>query len=175
MLSMVKGTALFDAVAISETEAFNVRYWQFGAASRGRCAVRRVWADGVRGRFAAGVAAPAVRRTAMAAWCAWTMGPSRSRAERSRVPWRCVRALRSHVACRKCSYFALHVAHDAACHAVWVWAATCCNMLYVARCVMWHAGVVHCAVQPLCGAGRRNGCCALYALCCRLSATRVER
>ena len=94
-----------------------------------------------------------------------------------------VHALRSHVA--NARTLALHVAHDAACHAVSVWrfeqgvrgmrAATCCNVLYVARCVMWHAGVVHCAVQPLCGAERRNGCCALYALCYRLSATRVER
>ena len=64
---MAKGTALFDAVAISDTEA-SVRAGRGGAASRGRCLRGRVWADGVRGRFAAGVAAPAVRSlTAMAA------------------------------------------------------------------------------------------------------------
>jgi hypothetical protein len=39
---MAKGTALFDAVAIADTGAFNVRYWQFGHARQadarwGRC------------------------------------------------------------------------------------------------------------------------------------------
>jgi hypothetical protein len=98
VLSMFKGTALFDAVAISDTGA-GVRYWQFGDASRGRCALGRVLAYGMRGRFAAGVAGPAVRRRAMAAWCACIMGPSRSRAERSRAPSRCARCARtSHAA-----------------------------------------------------------------------------
>jgi hypothetical protein len=32
VIAIYKGTALFDAVAISDTEAFNVRYRQFGDA-----------------------------------------------------------------------------------------------------------------------------------------------
>ena len=44
VLSMVKGTALFDTVAISGTEA-TVR------ASWAGCALERVSADGVRGRL----------------------------------------------------------------------------------------------------------------------------
>ncbi len=126
----------------------------------------------------------------MAAWCAWTMGPSRSRAERSRVPWRCVRALRSPVACRKCSCLTLHVAHDAACHAVWVWRfeqgvygmrdATCCNMLYVARWIMRilsvHRRMLH--VAPARVASVRVACCidarcALHQFALRVAPVRV--
>ena len=91
-----------------------------------------------------------------------------------------VHALRSHVT--NARTLALHVAHDAACHAVWVWrfeqglrgmrAATmlqcvvCCTLRDVAR-----------RCRALCGAaslwhGKADGCCALYALCDRLSATR---
>jgi hypothetical protein len=55
VLSMNTGTALFDAVAISGTEAATVR-----AGLVRRCAVgERVSADGVRGPNALGVAAPA--------------------------------------------------------------------------------------------------------------------
>jgi hypothetical protein len=87
VLFMTKGTALFDAVAISGTEAL-VR-----AGLVRRCAVgERVSADGVRRPIAVGVA---VRRAMAVAWCAWRMGPSRSRAARSRTARRgCVRPAR---------------------------------------------------------------------------------
>ena len=96
-----------------------------------------------------------------------------------------VSALRSHVACRKCSRLTLHVAHDAACHAVWVWRFE--QGLRGMRAATMLQCVVYCTLRAvarrcraLCGAaslwrGKADGCCALYALCYRLSATRVER
>jgi hypothetical protein len=176
VLSMAKGTALFDAVAISSVLGASVRKGAGRRCEPCRCLRGRVWADGVRGRFAAGVAAPAVR--SVAAWCAWTMGPSRSRAERSQTPgrgcaftrcvrtsqmlvlWRCT--LRTMLHATRCGYGALSRGY-VVCKPL-----PCCNVVYVARCVMWHAGVVHCAVQPLCGTGRRMvvACCMLYVIGC---------
>jgi hypothetical protein len=75
VLSMVKGTALFDAVAISDTEAQQVRA---GWGSDASCADGS-WGGCRRFRQSGAAAAPVVA----AAWCAWTMGPSRSRAARS--------------------------------------------------------------------------------------------
>ena len=92
VLSMTKATALFDTVAISGTDGW-VRAGRGGDARRGGCVVEPVSADGVRRPVAIGVAAPAVRRTA-AAWLPWTMGPSRSRAARSRTARRCVHPAR---------------------------------------------------------------------------------
>jgi hypothetical protein len=45
VLSMIKGTSLFDTVAISGTKA------KARAGLVRRCAFGRVWADGVRGRL----------------------------------------------------------------------------------------------------------------------------
>ncbi len=88
---MAKGTALFDAVAISDTETFNVRYWQFGAASRGRCALGQGFTDAVPGN--GGV----VR---MDDGAVTFKGGTISNTKAVRV---C--ALRSLVARRKCSFF----------------------------------------------------------------------
>ncbi len=73
----------------------DIRHRSMGACGAGRrcesgrCARGRVSAD------CEGAAASAVRRTptaaAVAAWLIWSMGPSRSRAARSRTPRRCMR------------------------------------------------------------------------------------
>ena len=100
VLSMGQGTALFDAVAISDTEA-GVRAGRGGVASRadaceGGCR-RTACGSGKRGYI------PRMRRSSSwscrligsapaAAWFAWAVGSSRSRAARSRTARRCVRA-----------------------------------------------------------------------------------
>jgi hypothetical protein len=87
VLAMAKGTALFDAVAISGTYA--VRAGTGGAAMRvGPMRIGAGAGGGGAGPIAAGVAVSAVRSPAMAAWFAWTMGPSRSRAAGSML-YRC--------------------------------------------------------------------------------------
>ena len=128
------------------------------------------------GPIAIVLVASAVRRET-AAWFAWTMGPSRSRAARSQRPRRCVSAPvafarpTSHVATAHALRRMLRTTVRAtwlACQVLWVTRGTraiaCCSMLGVAwyvarcgtpdgargaaRCVPNGAGTVRCA---LCG------------------------
>ncbi len=147
------------------------RHRSRGACGSGRVrSGERVSADGVRRPIAMGVAAPAVRSTtaAAAAWFAWAMAPSRSRAARSRTPGRCVRARRMlHVPRRRLRMLMLCAA-SCACHAegmhrgegVTAYPSRCAvgmsYMLYVARSGTPIGG----AVQACCGA-----CCSLCCVC----------
>ncbi len=79
VIHMLKGTALFDTVEISDTATEYVREWRFGRRARAGCprtvcgSMRRLWF-------------PRLHRTA--AWFAWQMGSSLSGAARSRTPRR---------------------------------------------------------------------------------------
>ena len=70
VIHMLKGTALFDTVEISDTATEYVREWRFGDAIRPTRA-GRVSEDGLR-VDAAFVVSSALHRTA--AWFAWQMG-----------------------------------------------------------------------------------------------------
>ncbi len=140
VIDMAKGTALFEAVAISDTgadfvrESLPMRDARWGGCRRTGCG----W------RHATGVTASAVCRLAAAASCEWTMGTSRSRAARSRSPWQCVCTgciSMSRIACKP-PCFAPDGAHGGACHVAGMprgvgdtLYASCCTLQYVVQCV----------------------------------------
>jgi hypothetical protein len=170
VISMVRGTALFDAVAISGTES-GVRAGAGRRCESGRCARGRVLADAVRGRLQ----------------CSWLVGCAQGnggvvRMDDGAVTFKggtiskatAVRALLLrllHVCrCCQCSCFALHVAHDGGCHVVGMPRGvgdtsyvSCCMLryvaIYVARCGTADGahGAARCVPN---GAG--TVCCALY-------------
>ena len=111
VISMDKGTVLFDGVAISGTEATDVRVGGQRCVP-GRCAWWAVWADGVHmGRGSGGFASAVRRAISAAVWLGWAMGLSPSKAaRRSRTPRRC-----ALVTCCKCCQVVCSALSQAAC------------------------------------------------------------